>query len=90
MKPKNIIFNIVIMLIFANGALGQNYFAGLGAGTGNTGTNNTAVGINPLQSNNSGDFNAAFGNSAMKDNTSGYANSALGAGALQKKHHWKF
>ena len=70
------------LFVFVNTVYTQNYFAGSGAGAGNTGTAVTAVGAQALASGNSGVSIAAFGYNALNKNTSGYSNTAVGATAL--------
>ena len=59
-----------------------NVFFASGAGTGNTGTYNEAIGYNALQNSNSGTQNVAVGNSALYANTTGAYNTALGQYAI--------
>jgi hypothetical protein len=60
----------------------HNYFAGTNAGSGNTGTANTAVGAQSMDAGNTGAYNAAFGRSTLTNNTSGTDNTAIGGQAL--------
>ena len=53
----------------------QTYFAGAGAGAGNTGTLVTGVGTFALGLSNSGSSNAGFGNNALFKNSTGSNNS---------------
>jgi len=59
-----------------------NVFFAIGAGNGNSGLYNEAMGYNALTSSNSGQQNVAIGNSALYSNTSGSENTALGQYAL--------
>jgi hypothetical protein len=56
--------------------------AGQGAGSGNTGTQNTATGYQTLFRNTSGSGNTAVGTSALYSNTTGNRNTAIGNFAL--------
>jgi hypothetical protein len=58
-------------------------FVGQGAGNVNTGTNNTAHGINALRSNTTGGNNTANGVQSLLDNTTGNNNTANGIFALR-------
>ena len=61
---------------------GSSLFLGSGAGTNNTGSNNTTVGINALHSNTSGFANTAIGSEALYSNTTGSNNTTVGINAL--------
>ncbi len=60
----------------------QNYFAGTGAGTGNTGINITGVGTAVISSSNTGSNLSAFGFRSLFKNTTGGYNTAIGAWSL--------
>jgi len=77
------IFICVACFSFQNSfAQTGNYFAGTGAGAGNTGSYNTGVADFTLQSNNSGSYNSAFGYGSLYSNTTGYNNVAVGFKSL--------
>ncbi len=61
-----------------------NIFFATGAGAGNTGLYNEAIGYQALTSNNTGQQNIALGNSALYSNTSGNQNTAVGQYSLFK------
>lgn len=83
-----------------NADTNSDFFAGLNAGPGLSGNNNTGVGANALNdsigslntavgsrtlfSNNGGANNTAVGASALLNNSSGSYNTATGAGALEQ------
>jgi trimeric autotransporter adhesin len=82
-KLKTAVFMLHFAAILCCPALyAQNYFAGAGAGTGNTGNLVTAVGNTALHSNNSGNAVTAVGSYALFKNTTGYSNTAVGHAAL--------
>lgn len=56
--------------------------AGAGAGSNNTGSNNTATGFHALFSNTTGSYNTANGGVALYNNTTGGSNTATGLSAL--------
>jgi hypothetical protein len=58
-------------------------FIGLGAGSVNTGANNTANGFNALLNNTTGFNNTAIGYTALYSNTTGISNTAIGLAALR-------
>jgi hypothetical protein len=53
------------------------------SGTCGTGAEDSAFGLDALESNTSGDANTAVGTNALEDNSSGFGNTATGNGALQ-------
>ena len=57
-------------------------FLGSGAGASNTAGNNTAIGINSLNSNTTGSSNTAISNASLKSNTTGSSNTANGLYSL--------
>jgi hypothetical protein len=59
----------------------NNFFAGIGAGSANTGFSNTFVGRSAGEVNTSGEFNAFFGRQAGSANTTGGNNAFFGASA---------
>src|SRR5260221_1384190 len=83
---ETILFSILMMLIFALSAATayaqSNTSLGYSALSGNTGTENTAVGEFALSNKNSGNRNTASGALSLEDNTSGSDNTATGYGAL--------
>lgn len=80
---KGYAFSIgILFLLTANIGIAQNYFAGTGAGSGNTGNYCSGVGYYALGTANSGTHSAAFGNNSLRKNTSGFSNTALGSTAL--------
>jgi hypothetical protein len=69
---------------FAFGSLvNHNAFLGFSGNSTTTGTINTALGVDALETNTSGYENEAIGYGALRLNTSGYLNNAVGVGALQ-------
>jgi hypothetical protein len=56
--------------------------AGQGAGSNNTGSNNTSAGFQTLFLNTTGGFNTAMGSQALYSNTTGGENTAIGTAAL--------
>lgn len=58
---KSILLSGCIILLSAAMATAQNYFAGTGSGTANTGSGCTGVGFQSIYSGNSGSFNTAVG-----------------------------
>ncbi len=73
------------------GTDGFNTFVGINAGnftmtgsTGGQGSDNTAVGVNALQSNTTGGSNSAQGSAALQNNTTGFYNNAFGYLSLNK------
>lgn len=82
-NKKKHAFSIVIFFLLAVTVVkAQTYFAGSGAGAGNSGTLVTGVGTFALGSSNSGTANAAFGSNALFKNTIGTNNGAFGANSL--------
>jgi trimeric autotransporter adhesin len=81
---KKIFFAAIACILFINAVFAQTYFAGAGAGTGNTGTPVTAVGPGAVSSANSGFSVDAFGYNALQKNTTGHNNAAFGSNALAK------
>jgi len=73
----------LIFLLTTHKAKSQTYFAGISAGSGNTGIYVTGVGTAVLSWNNSGSGNSGFGSFALRNNTTGSFNSAFGSQALQ-------
>jgi hypothetical protein len=59
-------------------------YLSLGAGSTNTGTNNTSVGYGSMYVNTSGGLNAAFGQGTLRFNTTGGNNVAVGMQALNQ------
>jgi trimeric autotransporter adhesin len=77
-------FGICMFFLFGlNYVAAQTYFAGVSAGTGNTGIYVTGVGTAVLSWNNSGSGNSGLGSFALRNNTTGSFNSAFGSQALQ-------
>ena len=73
-------------LIHTFGGVGQNFFAGLGAGNFTIpfgGQNLTGIGFRALANNGDGGANSAMGEYALESNTTGAANTALGVWALR-------
>jgi trimeric autotransporter adhesin len=81
---------MVFFTAFGGSLQAQTYFAGAGAGTGNTGAPVTAVGPGALSSANSGVSVDAFGNNALQKNTTGHNNAAFGTNALAKNTSGSF
>jgi trimeric autotransporter adhesin len=75
---------IILITSICSSSFAQTYFAGTGAGTGNTGTPVTAVGSGALSIGNSGYSVDAFGYNALQKNTTGHNNAAFGSNALAK------
>jgi hypothetical protein len=61
---------------------GGNFFVGPSGNVTNSGSGNTGIGVNTLNSNTSGSNNTAVGNAALAANTNGSYNTAVGLGAL--------
>jgi hypothetical protein len=70
--------------VYNNGAsgVGSNTFFGENVGRSNTGSSNTAVGLNALRNNTTGTNNTAFGLNNLQNNTTGSYNTAFGISAL--------
>lgn len=77
-----LLMRILFFLLLSEPSWAQNYFAGTGAGTGNTGTNVTGVGAYTIASSNSGAYLSAFGYKALNKNTTGVNNTAIGSWSL--------
>jgi hypothetical protein len=73
---------ITLILSASLPTMAQNFFAGGGAGTGNTGTQVTGVGASSISTNNSGASNSGLGYQSLKANSSGANNSAVGSNAM--------
>lgn len=80
---SSLIILICLVCCSSQFTFGQNYFAGSGAGTSNTGGQVTGVGYNTLHSSNSGIYNSAFGYNALYANTTGEKNTGIGANTLR-------
>ena len=74
-----------VLIGLGSGNCGSNLVFGAGAytsGSGFTGKDNIAVGLNALASNRAGDVNVGIGRNALTSNTNGRNNTAIGAYAL--------
>ncbi|MCC6383540.1 MAG: tail fiber domain-containing protein [Bacteroidia bacterium] len=80
---KSILLSGCIILLSAAMATAQNYFAGTGSGTANTGSGCTGVGFQSIYSGNSGSFNTAVGFQSLFSNSSGADNTAIGSNSLR-------
>ena len=81
-KTTAISLAIASALVLGTTPVHANTFYGTGAGTGNTGSDNTAFGDYSLSNSSSGSNNTASGSSSLFDNTTGSNNTANGYSAL--------
>lgn len=84
-KLENICFLAVIsLLLISRPVCAQfNYFAGTGAGLGNTSFYSSAIGYYALSSNNSGSSNLAIGYHSLKSNLTGANNCSIGISSME-------
>ena len=83
-KTTAISLAIASALVLGTTPVHANTFYGTGAGTGNTGSDNTAFGDYSLSNSSSGSNNTASGSSSLSFNTTGSFNTAIGYAAGYK------